>query len=186
MARLPYADPQSAPVRETLDRYPVAILRMLAHAESVFIPWMDYSRALLGQMELDPVLRELAILQLARLRDVEYQWVHHAAIARAVGASAEQVAAIKEGREDDASLGEAAREVLRFTREVTLDGAASEQSVEALAARLGPREVVELQLVVGHWNAICTFVSSFGLEPDLPAMAGALQDTLALREAPAA
>ena len=187
MARLPYADPHSAPrpVRETLDRHPVAMLRMLAHAESVFIPWMDYTRALLGQIELDPVLREFGILQLARLRDAEYQWVQHAAIARAVGASAEQIAAIKEGREDDASLTEAEREVLRFTREVTLDGAAGDQSVAALVARLGPRQVVELQLVVGHWNAICSFVSSFGLEPDLPAMAGALQDTLALRDAPA-
>jgi alkylhydroperoxidase family enzyme len=188
MARLPYADPQSAPgpVRETLDRHPVAILRMLAHAESVFIPWMDYTRALIGQTELDPLLRELAILQLARLRDVEYQWVHHAAIARAVGASAEQVAAIKEGREDDASLGEAEREVLRFTREVTLDGAAGQQSVAALAERLGPRQVVELHLIVGHWIGICSFVSSSGLEPDLPAMAGAVQETLALRHPPAA
>jgi 4-carboxymuconolactone decarboxylase len=187
MARLPYADVQSAPstVRETLDRHPVAVLRMLAHAESVFDAWMDYTRGLLGQMELDPILREFAILQVARLRDTEYQWLQHAAIARAVGATAEQIAAIKEGREEHASLGETDREVLRFAGEVAVDGAASEQSVAALAARLGPRQVVELMLVVGHWNTICSFVSSFGLEPDLPAMAGALSDTLALRDGPA-
>ena len=51
MARLPYADTQSAPstVRERLERNPVAVLRMLAHAESVFVPWVDYTGALLGR-----------------------------------------------------------------------------------------------------------------------------------------
>ncbi|HEV3283996.1 MAG TPA: carboxymuconolactone decarboxylase family protein [Solirubrobacteraceae bacterium] len=185
MARLPYADARSAPssIRETLDRYPVAALRMLAHAESAFDQWMEYSRALLGQLELDPVLREFAILEVARLRDSQYQWIQHVAIARAVGVSGAQIAAIKEGREDDERLTESESEVLRFSREVVVDGAASERSVTALADRLGPRQVVELLLVIGHWTSICILVSSMDLEPDLPSMAGAVPDTLALRHA---
>jgi alkylhydroperoxidase family enzyme len=186
MANLPYADTESAPssIREALDRHPVSVLRMLAHAQSAFGPWMEYTRALLGEMELDPLLREFAILRLARLRESDYQWVQHVAIARAVGARSEQIVAIKEGREDDPSLSEAQREVLGFTREVTLEGAASEQAVAAVAARLGPRAVVELLLVIGQWLAICSFVATLGLQPDLPAMASALPDTLALRAKP--
>jgi alkylhydroperoxidase family enzyme len=186
MARLPYADTQSASVsiRETLDRHPVAFLRMLAHAEGVFDAWMGYTSALLADLELDPVLREFAILQVARLRATEYQWVQHAAIARAVGASAEQVAAIKEADEGHMSLTEAQREVLRFAREVTMEGKASEDVAAAVAARLGPRQLVELVLVTGHWQAICALVGTLDLQPDLPAMAGALPDTLALGEPP--
>jgi len=186
MAHLPYADPESAPssIREMLDRHPVAVLRMLAHAESLFDPWLQYTRALLGELELDPVLREFAILQVARLRETEYQWVQHVAIARAVGASAAQVEALREGREDDESFTEVQREVLGFAREVTVDGAASESSVSALASRLGPRAVVELLLVTGHWVTICSLVATLGLQPDLPAMASALPDTLALRDTP--
>ncbi|HEV7584749.1 MAG TPA: carboxymuconolactone decarboxylase family protein [Solirubrobacteraceae bacterium] len=185
MARLPYADAQSstAAIRERLARNPVSVLRMMAHAEGVFESWREYTDELLRKLELDPVLRELAILQLAHMRRCEYQWVHHVALARAVGVSAEQVAAIEEDRPDDASLSETDCEVLAFTREMVLDGAAGEQAVAALNARLGPRAVVELLLVVGHWSAICAFIQTLGLQPDLPAMAGALVDTLALGDA---
>jgi alkylhydroperoxidase family enzyme len=186
MARLPYADAESvtSSIRETLDRNPVSVLRMLAHAESVFDSWREYTDALLRQLQLDPVLRELAILQVARLRDSEYQWVHHVALSRAIGMSAEQIAAIQDGREDDPSFTEAQREVLAFAREVILEGAASEEAVAAVAERLGPRPVVELLLVIGHWGAISSLIQTLGLQPDLPAMAGALIDTLALRDTP--
>jgi 4-carboxymuconolactone decarboxylase len=188
MARLPYADPESATpsIRETLERNPVSVLRMLAHAESVFDSWREYTDELLRTVELDPILRELAILQLAHLRKAEYQWVHHVALARAVGVGAEQVAAIEEDRDDDPSLGDTEREVLAFSREVVLDGAAGEHAVAALASRLGPRQVVELLLVLGHWGAICTLIQTLALQPDLPAMAGALVDTLALGDTSAA
>jgi 4-carboxymuconolactone decarboxylase len=183
MARLPYADPERATssIRETLERNPVGVLRIMAHAEGVFDSWLEYTDELLRKVELDPILRELAILQLAHLRNAEYQWVHHVALARAVGVSSEQVAAIEEER-DEASLSDTEREVLAFSREVVLDGAAGEHAVAALASRLGPRQVVELLLILGHWGAICTLIETVALQPDLPAMAGALVDTLALSD----
>jgi 4-carboxymuconolactone decarboxylase len=180
MVRLPYADTDSAPssIREVLGRHPVSFLRMLAHAEGAFDPWLDYTRALLGELQLEPILRELAILQVARLVDSEYQWVQHAVIARAVGASPEQIAAIEEGREDAPCLDEAQREVLRFAREVAVDGGASEEALAALAGRLGPRQVMELLLVIGQWLSICAIVATLGLQPDLPAMAISLPEGL--------
>ncbi|HEX4186760.1 MAG TPA: carboxymuconolactone decarboxylase family protein [Solirubrobacteraceae bacterium] len=184
MARLPYADAASASssIRETLERNPVSVLRMLAHAEGVFDSWLEYTDELLRKVELDPIVREIAILQLVHLRSCEYQWVHHVALARAVGVSGEQIAAIEEGRESDPSFSDADREVLAFVREAVLDGAAGEQAVAVLSSRLGPRQVVELLLVVGHWSAICTLIQTLALQPDLPAMAGALVDTLALAD----
>jgi alkylhydroperoxidase family enzyme len=186
MANLPYADTESAPssIREVLDRHPVSVLRMLAHAQSVFGPWLDYTGALLGEMELDPVLREFAILRLARLRGSDYQWVQHVAIARALGATGGQIAAIKDDREEDPSLTASQRAVLGFTREVTVEGAASEHAVAAVAGLFGPRAVIELLLVIGQWLALCSFVNTLALQPDLPAMASALPDTLALRTTP--
>jgi len=84
------------------------------------------------------------------------------------------------------ALGDAQREVLRFAREVILEGAASEEAVAAVAGRLGPRTVVELP------------AGGRSLERDLHQpdsdarpcnrtcrpWTGALVDTLALREAP--
>src|SRR5207253_6263125 len=70
VARLPYPDRDSAPepVREALAGLPpLNIFRMLAHAESALRPFLRFGGAILGRLELDPKLRELAILQVAAM-----------------------------------------------------------------------------------------------------------------------
>jgi alkylhydroperoxidase family enzyme len=170
MARLTLMDPASAPeaVGKILAGTPLNLFRMVAHAQSAFEPWLKYSAALLTRLELDPLLRELAILQVAHLVESPYEWVQHVSLAHSVGASDEQIAAVENDSEDDPSLGDAQREVLRFTREVVLEGAAGEQLVADVAARLGERQVVELLLVVGQYMAIARLIATTGLEPDPP------------------
>jgi aminoglycoside phosphotransferase (APT) family kinase protein len=68
---------------------------MVAHAETAYGPWLGYGGALLTELELDPLLRELAILQVAKQVGSEYEWVQHDGITRAVGGTAEQVAAVE-------------------------------------------------------------------------------------------
>src|SRR3954463_5637438 len=99
MARLPYAAPATAsePVRDALGRVPpLNIFRMMANAETAFRPWLRWGATLLGELELDPLLRELAILRVARITPhAEYEWVQHVPIAKAVGAGDEQVVALE-------------------------------------------------------------------------------------------
>src|SRR4051812_2424770 len=91
VARLPYVDPAKASpdVREALERVPpLNIFRMTAQADSAFVPWLRWAGVLLSRLELDPLLRELAILRVARLTpDAEYEWVQHVPIAKGVGAT---------------------------------------------------------------------------------------------------
>src|SRR5438105_5527757 len=95
VARLPYVDPERAPahVREVLERMPsLNVFLMMANAETAFRPWMRWGGVLLNDLALDPLLRELAILHVARLTPgAEYEWVQHVPIARSVGAAEEQV-----------------------------------------------------------------------------------------------
>ena len=88
MTRLPYADPERlpAPAREALDAVPpLGVFRMMANAETAFRPWLRWGGVLLGDLALDPLLRELAILRVARLTPhADYEWVQHAPIARAM------------------------------------------------------------------------------------------------------
>jgi hypothetical protein len=71
MARLPYVDPERAsqPVREALQALPVPlkIFGMMAHAESSFRPLLRLGASILAGQQLDAKLRELAVLQAARL-----------------------------------------------------------------------------------------------------------------------
>ena len=173
MARLPYVDPEKASpaVRESLEALPpLGIFRMLAHADGAFQPWARWGTALLADLELDPLLRELAILRVARLTPhAEYEWVQHAPIARAVGASEEQVAALERDDPDAGCFSSEQRAVLRFTTEVLRDARASDQTFAAVAAFLSPREVVELLMVVGQYMMLARVMATTELELDDPA-----------------
>jgi 4-carboxymuconolactone decarboxylase len=168
VARLPYIDPGDAPdsIARVISRTPLTLLRMVAHAESAFEDWLAYSNSLLTVLELDPVLRELAILQVAHLSQSEYEWVQHVAIGRALGVSEAQIAAIENDDAADASFSEDESVLLAFAREVILDGTASAPLVEDLSERLGARGVVELLLVIGHYMAIARLIAATGMEPD--------------------
>jgi 4-carboxymuconolactone decarboxylase len=174
VARLPFVDPDSAPepVREVLGRIdnPLGLFRMAAHAETAFRPWLRYGGVLLSDLELDPVLRELAIMEVAHLEGSEYEWAQHAGITLAVGGSEEQIAAIKEGDVDGPAFDERQSSVLQVTRAVVSDGAAGEEQVLRLAALIGARQVVELLLVIGQYLGIARLVATLGIEPDPPAI----------------
>jgi alkylhydroperoxidase family enzyme len=170
MSRLPYFDPADAPdsVASILTRTPLGLLQTIAHAQSAFEDWISYSNALLTVLELDPVVRELAILQVAHLERSRYEWVQHVAIGRALGVSDDQIAAIESDEEGNACFSEVHSSTLRFVRQVVIDGAASEDQLAALSAHIGTRGAVELLLVIGHYIGISRLVASIGLEPDDP------------------
>jgi alkylhydroperoxidase family enzyme len=168
--RIPYRDPQDAPepIRKVIEGTPLALLGVVAHADSAFEPWLRYSNTLLRGLELDPLLRELAILQVAHLSRSEYEWVQHVPIAESFGAPAELVAAIAAGEPHPPAAGEEQRAVLAFTHAVVQDGAAGEQAVADLRGRLGDRGLVELLLVIGNYLGLARLIATVGLEPHEP------------------
>ena len=172
MARLPYVDPAEAsePVRDALERVPpLNIFRMMANADSAFRPWLRWGAALLGKLELDPLLRELAILRVARLTPhAEYEWVQHVPIAQAVGASEEQVAALERDEPEADCFSQPERTVLRFTTEVVRDARASEEALATLKQTMPPREIVELLMVIGNYMMIARVMATTHMELDNP------------------
>jgi alkylhydroperoxidase family enzyme len=56
--------------------------------------------------------------------------------------------------------------VLRFTRELVRAGRASEETRSALLGQLGPRQLVELLEVIGHYMMIARIVDAAGLQPE--------------------
>src|SRR4051794_29703324 len=130
MPRLPLAEP-----RDGSDPAPLKLFRMVAHAESAYAPWLQYGGALLTRLELDPLLRELAILQVARQLDSHYEWVQHDPIARAVGATGDQIDAIQAGRDEHPAFDADQSLVLQTTRTTVTEGAPSAEQAAQLAER---------------------------------------------------
>src|SRR3954454_24230922 len=103
MPRIQPIDPAAAPadVREALENLPpLNIFRTLAHAGTAFRPFLRFGGAVLGQMTLDPIVRELAILTVAKEAEAEYEWIQHVAIAKHLGATDAQISALERGATD--------------------------------------------------------------------------------------
>jgi 4-carboxymuconolactone decarboxylase len=172
MARLPYVDPATAPddVRTALDALPpLNVFRMVAHAETAFRPWLRFGGALLGAAELEARLRELAILQVARLTPgADYEWVQHVPIHLAVGGPEAQIDALAAGDLTAECFSEAERLVLAFTTEVVRDAAPSETTWAAASRRFSPREIIELLLTIGQYMMLGRVMATTRLDIDGP------------------
>ena len=172
MARLPYVDPSAAPdsVREALEAAPpLNVFRMVAHAETAFRPWLRFGGALLGAAQLDALLRELAILRVAKLTPgADYEWVQHVPIALAVGATDDQVAALATGDVEAECFDDEQRIVLRFTTEVVRDAAPTDATWVAASGRFSPRELIELLLTIGQYMALGRIMATTRIDIDGP------------------
>jgi alkylhydroperoxidase family enzyme len=169
MARLPYIDPQAASpdVREALDALPALnIFATLAHADTAFGPYLALGGVLLTQLELDPKLRELAILLVAAQTGAEYEWVQHVGISRAIGIDDEQIAAVQCGDLEAICLNPNARVLLRFTHEVLQRPRAADDTFTALCERFPPRQIVELLLVIGSYHMLARIMTTLDIDLD--------------------
>ena len=148
----------------------------MAHAQTALVPWLRWAAVLLSELKLDPVLRELAILRVARLTPgAEYEWVQHAAIATAVGATEEQVAALKRDEPEAECFSGDEQAVLRFTSEVVTDARAGDETFAAISEILSPQEIVELLMVIGQYMMVARVMATLDIDLDEPVGAAGLR-----------
>ncbi len=154
-------------MREALDALPALnIFAMLAHADSAFVPYLGFAGALLAQLELDPKLRELAILLVAARTGAEYEWVQHVGISRSLGIVDEQISAIERGELQAGCLDPDAQVVLRFAGEA-LSPRVSDATFAALSDRFPSRQIVELLLVIGSYHMLARVMTTLDIDIDL-------------------
>jgi AhpD family alkylhydroperoxidase len=179
MARLPYPDLEAASegVRDTWEALPVklGVFRMLAHAETAMRPCLRLGQAILTQLELDPALRELAILRVARLTGAEYEWVQHVSIARAVGVRGDQVAALARDDIRGAEFDARERDMLSFATDAVLRPRSDDHMFAAVAERFTAREIVELLITVGFYAMLARVMTQLEIELDEPAGTGLVE-----------
>jgi alkylhydroperoxidase family enzyme len=155
MPLVPYANIDELPeeARKTFDRLAVKlnIFRMMANAETCFTALLRLGGKILARQKLDDVLRELAILEVAKIEGGEYEWIQHVPIAISAGVTQAQVDAIAAGEIDAACFKPGERVLLRFTEQAVNRVRADEQVVLEMSKFLSPREIVELILAIGFY-----------------------------------
>src|SRR3954469_4357285 len=148
MARIDYCDPANASdrTREILGKNRNAnIFRMMSHSPSYFEQYCRLGGAIRSKGELDPVVRELAITRTGILCEAPYEIAAHKRIGKKVGVTDEQNAAL-ENWKAATCFDDVQRAALAFTDEIIGTSKPSDATLDAIAAKLTPGALVELQL----------------------------------------
>ena len=166
MARIEYADPAKASerTREILGKNRNAnIFRMMSHSPSYFEQYCRLGNAIRFKGELDPIVRELAITRTGLLCEAPYEVVAHKRIGKGVGVTDEQNATL-ENWKDATCFNDVQRAALAFTDEIVSMHKPSDATFNAIAAKLSPAALVELQLSVGFYIMTSKFLETFGVD----------------------
>jgi alkylhydroperoxidase family enzyme len=160
MARIPYAPPENPGADHMLN-----LFRMLAHSPPVARGFARLGGALLQDSTLDPRLREAAILRIGLLAGAWYEVEKHTAIARAVGLSDAEIAALAPGA-DNSALGDALRAVVALADELFSEVRASDAAIVAVRWHLDDRQLVELVVTAGYYGLVCRVLETLGVDPE--------------------
>jgi alkylhydroperoxidase family enzyme len=166
MARIDHCDTSksSERTREILGKNRNAnIFRMMAHSPSHFEQYCRLGGAIRHKGELDPVVRELAITRTGILCKAAYEIVVHKRIGKNVGVTDEQNAALEDWK-SAACFNELQRAALAFTDEIVKLRHPTNVTFDAIAARLTPAALIELQLSVGFYIMTSKFLETFAID----------------------
>ena len=141
---------------------PLNVTRMFAGAPASLRPMLDLGRSILLESELDPRLRELAILAVAHATGSEYERFQHEALSRAMGIPDAELEAIANGAPED--LDDEARLIVEFSEEVARDGEASEANTAAVLELLGRRQATELVVCCAYYSMVARVIATCGVE----------------------
>ena len=170
MPRIAYADPAGLceSKQQMLEMVPANVMRMMANAsDAVFDGFTAISRGFMNaDSPLPAKLREIAILRVGYLSNAAYEVFQHEALARHVGLSDAQIAAIKAGGAAAAALGEAGAAVLAFTDDLVKNVRAGDETLAAVRSHLDDTQLVDLILVTGMYMMVSRFLETTGVEID--------------------
>lgn len=156
MARIPYA-PEAKPG--------LNLFRMLAHSPPVLAGFTKLGGALLLEGTLDARLREIAILRVGHRAGACYEVAKHEAIARKLGMSEPDLAALRLGA-DASTLGDAGQAVLALADELFGAIRASDAALAAVRRHLDDRQTVELVTAIGFYGLVCRFLETLGVDEE--------------------
>lgn len=139
------------------------VFKVMAHTPELMESWWRMMAVLFGRLQVDPRLRELAILRLFQLTRCEYGFAHHVRIGREAGITDEQIGALHSYATDD-RFSPLDTLVLHYADAVTrLEDTAPSIAAE-LRAHLSERELVELTFCIANWNLMAHLLLPLEIE----------------------
>lgn len=146
---------------------PPNIFTTLARHRGLFRRWLRFAGALMPGGLLPRADSELLILRVAHNSGCAYEWTQHERIALTAGLSADQVQAVRLGAEAE-GWSERQALLLRAADELHADRVLSAELWAALRPLMTDAELIELCMLVGHYEMLAMTLSSLAVAPDPP------------------
>ncbi len=157
-ARLPLTDDASM---QAILAGPAAIaprinlFRAFGNAPSLAPDFMRYFMHLFEPLELDARLERLVVLLVGRESACEYVWRQNVVMARSLGVSDEEIAAIHNGNLDASPFTAKQKAAFQFTREAIAQIEVTDATYSAAEKHFSSRELTELLYVIGSYMFFC-------------------------------
>lgn len=146
----------------------INIYRLMLQSPALANAWFELNQAVRYGTEIDGQSRELVVIRVAILNDVEYvQRAHGPAYALKEGLTPEQVAAI--GNWQSSKLFSARqRALLAYTDAMTRDIDVADEIFSEARAYFSERQIVELTMLIGAYNMLTRFLKALQVDPEPP------------------
>jgi alkylhydroperoxidase family enzyme len=144
----------------------INIYRLMLHSPALANAWFDLNQAVRYGTEIDGKSRELAVIRVAILNDVEYvQRAHGPAYALKEGLTPEQVSAIANW-EPSKLFSAQQRALLAYTDAMTRDIEVADDIFAEVRKHFSERQAVELTMLIGAYNMLTRFLKALKVDPE--------------------
>ncbi len=146
---------------------PPHLFLTLGRHRKLFRGWLRFAGRLMPGGRLPRRQTELVILRVAHLRDCAYEFEHHVRLGARAGVTRADVDRLVIG---PGASGWTPREraMLEAVDALHHHGDLDDARWSALAAHLDVRELIELVLLVGHYEMLATAITALRIQPDAP------------------
>jgi alkylhydroperoxidase family enzyme len=147
---------------------PPNLFTTLSRHRGLYRRWLAFAGALMPGGRLPRRVSELLILRTAHNCGCDYEWHHHERLGAEAGLTAQEIGRVREGpgapgwTDDEATL-------LRAADEMHADRAISDPTWEGLRPHYSDAKLIELCLLIGHYEMLAMTLNSLRVAPDPPA-----------------
>jgi AhpD family alkylhydroperoxidase len=144
----------------------INIYRLMLHSPQLANAWFDLNQAVRYGTEIDGQSRELAVIRVAILNNVEYVVrAHGPAYALKEGLTPEQVKAVADW-ESSNLFSEKQRALLAYTDAITRDIDVPDAVFANVRTFHTERQVVELTMLISAYNMLTRFLKALKVDPE--------------------
>lgn len=144
---------------------PPHVMTTLGRNRRLFRRWLWFASALMPRGRLPRAETELLILRVAHRCECSYEWQHHERLAARAGLDRDSIARVRSGPD---AAGWTPRQALLLRAGDELHDARriAEETWAQLAALLSDQQLIELCMLVGHYEMVAMTLNSLEVQGD--------------------